>query len=85
MGGWIALRLAEALRGSGRIAGMVLIAPAVDMTRKLMWDTWTEEGAEGTGRRPASTASRATIPTSPISSRARLIEDGDAPPLSATG
>lgn len=37
MGGWIALLLAEALRGNGRIAGLVLIAPATDMTHDLMW------------------------------------------------
>jgi alpha-beta hydrolase superfamily lysophospholipase len=38
MGGWIALLLAERLAGSGHVAGLVLIAPAVDMTRRLMWD-----------------------------------------------
>lgn len=38
MGGWLALLLAEDLRGTGRIAGLVLIAPAVDMTRVLMFD-----------------------------------------------
>ncbi len=41
MGGWIALLLAKRLRERGepeRIAGMVLIAPAVDMTKDLMWD-----------------------------------------------
>src|SRR5665213_127172 len=38
MGGWIALLLATALRESGRIAGLVLIAPAVDMTHDLMWE-----------------------------------------------
>jgi alpha-beta hydrolase superfamily lysophospholipase len=42
MGGWIALLLAEAVRESGRMAGLVLIAPAVDMTRRLMWDTWSK-------------------------------------------
>ena len=42
MGGWIALLLAESLRDSGRVAGLVLIAPAVDMTRALMWNTWSK-------------------------------------------
>ena len=37
MGGWLALLMAEALRDSGRIAGLVLIAPAADMTHDLMW------------------------------------------------
>ncbi len=40
MGGWIALLLAERLAGTRPLAGLVLIAPAVDMTRKLMWDGW---------------------------------------------
>jgi pimeloyl-ACP methyl ester carboxylesterase len=42
MGGWLALLLTEAHRASTgpekrRIIGLVLIAPAVDMTRELMW------------------------------------------------
>jgi len=46
MGGWLALLLARALkeRGSsaaGPIAGMVLIAPAVDFTEELMWKQFT--------------------------------------------
>jgi pimeloyl-ACP methyl ester carboxylesterase len=45
MGGWIALLLAEALRRSGgeRLAGLVLIAPAVDMTKELMWDRYSKK------------------------------------------
>jgi len=41
MGGWIALLLARQLHEAGageRLAGMVLIAPAVDMTKTLMAD-----------------------------------------------
>jgi pimeloyl-ACP methyl ester carboxylesterase len=41
MGGWIALLLAKRLNARGeaeRLAGMVLLAPAVDMTKDLMWD-----------------------------------------------
>ena len=40
MGGWLALLLAaqlRKLRGSAPLAGMVLIAPAVDFTEELMW------------------------------------------------
>ena len=40
MGGWLALLLAQALRqhkDAAPIAGMVLIAPAVDFTEELMW------------------------------------------------
>ena len=47
MGGWISLLLARALAEAGeasRIAGFVLIAPAVDFTQALMWPTMPEEG-----------------------------------------
>lgn len=42
MGGWISLLLARDLRagrvpGTGSLAGLVLIAPAVDFTEALMW------------------------------------------------
>ena len=43
MGGWLALLLARRLaeRGeSDRLQGMVLLAPAVDMTKDLMWDAF---------------------------------------------
>ncbi len=41
MGGWLALLLLRQLAATDlrRVAGLVLIAPAVDMTRTLMWDT----------------------------------------------
>ena len=40
MGGWVALLVARALAQAGeaaRLKGMVLIAPAVDFTERLMW------------------------------------------------
>ncbi|MGF1619573.1 MAG: alpha/beta hydrolase [Rhodomicrobiaceae bacterium] len=46
MGGWIALLLARELvrRGQGdRLKGMVLIAPAWDMTEELMWKRFDAE------------------------------------------
>ncbi len=45
MGGWIALLLARALvqRGDRQLAGLVLIAPAWDMTEKLMWEEASPE------------------------------------------
>jgi pimeloyl-ACP methyl ester carboxylesterase len=46
MGGWIALLAArELLRGSPKRApaGLVLIAPAVDFTERLMWDEFPED------------------------------------------
>ncbi|MCI4681619.1 alpha/beta hydrolase [Candidatus Rhodoblastus alkanivorans] len=61
MGGWIALLLARALADAGesaRLAGMVLIAPAVDFTEELIWPRLPEEArraivAEGRWTRPA--------------------------------
>ena len=45
MGGWIALLAARALRKARRRApaGLVLIAPAVDFTERLMWAEFPEE------------------------------------------
>ena len=52
MGGWISLLLARDIRagsvqgvgtGSGSLAGLVLIAPAVDFTEVLMWQRLTPE------------------------------------------
>ncbi|WP_404400299.1 alpha/beta hydrolase [Pelagibacterium halotolerans] len=44
MGGWLALLLNRALRerGDNRVRGIVLIAPAVDMTQDLMRSTFTD-------------------------------------------
>lgn len=53
MGGWIALLLARALiaRGQGdRLKGIVLIAPAWDMTEELMWKQFTPEAIEALER-----------------------------------
>ena len=49
MGGWIALLLARQLAEQGRLdrlAGLVLIAPAWDMTERLMWHRMTPEVKE---------------------------------------
>ncbi|KAA2237339.1 alpha/beta hydrolase [Salinarimonas soli] len=46
MGGWIALLVTRALRKRAperAPAGLVLIAPAVDFTERLMWDAFPEE------------------------------------------
>jgi pimeloyl-ACP methyl ester carboxylesterase len=47
MGGWLALLLYRELRianprAADRIAGLVLLAPAADMTADLMWDVFPE-------------------------------------------
>jgi len=46
MGGWLALLLGQELKrrnAGGAVAGMVLIAPAVDFTEELMWKKFTPE------------------------------------------
>ena len=53
MGGWIALLLARRLAQHGkleRLAGLVLIAPAWDMTERLMWHHMSEEIKATVGR-----------------------------------
>jgi pimeloyl-ACP methyl ester carboxylesterase len=64
MGGWLALLLARALRqrgqnGTGSVAGLVLIAPAVDFTEELMWKRFTpaiksELSEKGVWERPSA-------------------------------
>src|SRR5262249_53877273 len=62
MGGWLALLLARELRrlkaAQATIAGMVLIAPAVDFTEELMWTKFPpavrqEIEAKGAWQRPS--------------------------------
>ena len=46
MGGWLALLLAKRQIETGnadRLGGLILIAPAVDMTRDLMWDKYGDD------------------------------------------
>ena len=45
MGGWLALLLAREhhRRGGDRISGMVLIAPATDMTETLIWEGFSKK------------------------------------------
>ncbi len=46
MGGWIALLLAKRLIEAGqadRLGGLILIAPAADMTKDLMWDKYGDD------------------------------------------
>jgi pimeloyl-ACP methyl ester carboxylesterase len=79
MGGWIALLLALALREAepGRVAGLVLLAPAVDMTRDLILARMTEpEKAEmettGALRQPSAYSDQPYLITK------ALIDDGEA-------
>jgi len=78
MGGWLALLLAQTQRAgnrASRIAGLVLIAPAVDMTQTLMWDRFSKAArkeieATGAYRQPSAYSDEPYLIT-----RA-LIEDG---------
>jgi pimeloyl-ACP methyl ester carboxylesterase len=80
MGGWLALLLVRELKRRGRIgpatvAGMVLIAPAVDFTEELMWKRFTpdikrELEATGVWQRPSAYASEPYLITR------QLIEEG---------
>jgi pimeloyl-ACP methyl ester carboxylesterase len=80
MGGWLSLLLIQELRrrgtsGAASVAGLVLIAPAVDFTEELMWKRFTPEikrELEETGvwKRPSQYADEPYLVTR------QLIEDG---------
>lgn len=78
MGGWLALLLARELaeqKGAAPIAGMVLIAPAVDFTEELMWKQFSEKAKseveqKGVWLRPSAYGEE------PYPITRELIEDG---------
>ena len=88
MGGWLALLLYRQLleldqRAARRVAGLVLIAPAADMTADLMWNLFPrsvqEELADkGVYLRPSRYGA-------PFEITARLIADGDSHLMLADG
>ena len=75
MGGWLAMLLLRALgEEASRVRGIILIAPAADMTRALMWDAFTAEARatierDGVWHRPSSYGE-------PYPITKKLIEDG---------
>lgn len=79
MGGWLALLLLRTLLrddplAARRIAGLVLIAPAADMTRDLMWHMFPEEA-----RRQLEEEGQWQMPSAygaPYPITLRLITDG---------
>jgi pimeloyl-ACP methyl ester carboxylesterase len=81
MGGWLALLLNEAHRASvgndhSRVGGLLLIAPAVDMTRDLMWAKMDEAArqellSKGVWREPSEYSDEPYLITK------ALIDDGD--------
>ena len=80
MGGWLALLLVRELKRRGptklaSVAGMVLVAPAVDFTEELMWKRFTpaikrELEETGVWRRPSDYSPEPYLVTR------RLIEEG---------
>jgi pimeloyl-ACP methyl ester carboxylesterase len=79
MGGWVALLLAQRLRERGegaRLAGMVLIAPAVDMTKDLIWDSF-DEAARRDIREKGFHAQPSAYSDEPYVFTRALIEDGE--------
>lgn len=78
MGGWLALLAARALQAMGegtRVAGLVLIAPATDFTRTLLWDGLDAAArdaitGDGVWLRPSAYAPE------PVPITRALIEDG---------
>jgi pimeloyl-ACP methyl ester carboxylesterase len=79
MGGWLAMLLARKLEREDppafrRLAGLLLIAPAADMTRDLMWDRFTQE--QRAELQAAQVLDVASDYGSPYPITARLIEDG---------
>ena len=78
MGGWLALLLARELadrKNGAPIAGMVLIAPAVDFTEELMWKQFSEASKnelekKGVWLRPSAYGEE------PYPITRQLIEDG---------
>jgi pimeloyl-ACP methyl ester carboxylesterase len=78
MGGWIALLAARALAESketDRLAGLVLIAPAVDFTEALLWPRLPEEGRAAILRDGRYERPSAYSPDPYVYTRT-LIEDG---------
>ena len=78
MGGWLALLLVQALKArktAGSVAGLVLIAPAVDFTEELMWKNFSPEmkrqiETEGSWQRP-SQYSESAVSDHPRADRGR--------------
>jgi pimeloyl-ACP methyl ester carboxylesterase len=79
MGGWIALLLARHLAGQGRtdeLAGLVLIAPAFDMTEALMWRELPQEAKDEIAAKGVTYVPSAYGDPYPITRH--LIEEGRA-------
>ncbi|GAB2186697.1 alpha/beta hydrolase [Roseibium sp. LAB1] len=76
MGGWLALLLALARKGSGRIKGLVLIAPAVDFTEELMWKQRFSDEIRSTILADGRWEQPSAYSDAPYVITRKLIEDG---------
>lgn len=79
MGGWLAMLLARRLeredpRAFRRLSGLLLIAPAADMTRDLMWDNFS--AAQKTELQEEGVLHVASDYGAPYPITLQLIEDG---------
>ena len=74
MGGWLALLLAMRLKA--RVAGLILLAPATDMTEKLMWERATPSQRETWLRDGQFVEPSAYSPENPLIITKALIADG---------
>lgn len=93
MGGWLALLMARRLLkedplAARRIAGMVLIAPATDMTKDLMWDGFGPDARadlleRGVHLRPSGYGDPYTVTMKLLEDGARhlLLADGISLPM----
>jgi pimeloyl-ACP methyl ester carboxylesterase len=80
MGGWLALLLVKRLLredplAARRIAGLVLIAPAADMTKDLMWNSFDDEAKSDLLER--GIYQRQSAYGEPYAITMKLIEDGE--------
>ncbi|WP_373503974.1 alpha/beta hydrolase [Aestuariivirga sp.] len=80
MGGWLAMLLYRELqlknpRAARRIAGLVLLAPAADMTADLMWDSFPDSVKEELAEK--GVWMRPSLYGEPYAITARLITDGE--------
>lgn len=80
MGGWLALLLTRELRlrnprAFRRVSGLVLLAPAADMTANLMWDVFPEKAREDLASR--GVYERPSLYGDPYPITAKLISDGE--------
>jgi pimeloyl-ACP methyl ester carboxylesterase len=80
MGGWLALLLYRALqekdaRAARRVAGLVLIAPAADMTADLMWDIFPDAARDELAEKGVTL--RPSLYGEPYPITAGLITDGE--------